>query len=132
MLSLNRFVGCCYLTTKFFAIMNITEEQKDLNREDADLTTMRDGKSIAFFMNPKNWWKPLLFILIVSLAGVGMIGYQTYNDAPPLTTFKSNSGQIIASQADIENGQLVFHKYALMEFGSMFGDCAPQRPYLTP
>lgn len=112
-------------------MMNKAEEEKGLNREDADLATMRDGKSIAFFMNPKNWWKPLLFILIVSLAGVGMIGYQTYNDAPPLTTFKSNSGQIIASQADIENGQLVFHKYALMEYGSMFGDGAQRGPDFT-
>jgi len=111
--------------------MDKTDEQKDLTREDTDLGTMRDGKSIAFFMNPKNWWKPLLFILIVSLAGVGMIGYQTYNDAPPLTTFKSDSGQVIASQADIENGQLVFHKYALMEFGSMFGDGAQRGPDFT-
>ena len=25
-------------------------------------------KSISYFMNTKNWWQPLLFILVVSVA----------------------------------------------------------------
>ena len=46
------------------------------------------SKSISYFMNTKNWWGPLLFIFIISVLGVGMIGYQTYNEAPPLSNFK--------------------------------------------
>ncbi|NUQ24142.1 MAG: cbb3-type cytochrome c oxidase subunit I [Saprospiraceae bacterium] len=87
--------------------------------------------SISYFMNTKNWWQPMVFILIISLAGVGMIGYQTYNDAPPMTGFTSPSGQILINQKTIEDGQKVFHKYALMEYGSFFGDGAQRGPDFT-
>lgn len=82
-------------------------------------------------MDPKNWWGPLLFILIISLAGVGMIGYQTYYEAPPMTGFKTTAGEVIIGKATIEQGQEVFHKYALMEYGSMFGDGAQRGPDFT-
>lgn len=88
-------------------------------------------KSINFFMQTKNWWGPLLFILIISLAGVGMIGFQTYNDAPPMTGFKNSNGNELISKTTLEEGQLVFHKYALMEYGSFFGDGAQRGPDYT-
>lgn len=88
-------------------------------------------KSISYFMNTKNWWQPLLFILVVSVAGVGMIGYQTYVDAPPMTGFKAPSGETLIDKTTIENGQKVFHKYALMEYGSFFGDGAQRGPDFT-
>ena len=43
----------------------------------------KESTSISYFMNTKNWWAPLTFILIISLLGVGLIGLQTYIDAPP-------------------------------------------------
>jgi nitric oxide reductase subunit B len=82
-------------------------------------------------MNTKNWWQPLLFILIISVAGVGMIGYQTYNDAPPMTGFKTEAGEVLMNKTTIEEGQKVFHKYALMEYGSFFGDGAQRGPDFT-
>ncbi|GAB1395873.1 MAG TPA: cbb3-type cytochrome c oxidase subunit I [Saprospiraceae bacterium] len=88
-------------------------------------------KNIAYLMNPKNWWGPLLFILIISLAGVGMIGYQTYVDAPPMSGFKDDAGKIIIDKQTIIRGQEVFHKYALMEYGSFFGDGAQRGPDFT-
>jgi len=91
----------------------------------------KENKFLNFLMNPKNWGKPLLFILIVSLAGVGMIGYQTYNDAPPITGFNNSSGEVLITSLNIEKGQEVFHKYALMEFGTMFGDGAQRGPDFT-
>ncbi|MBI2271218.1 MAG: cbb3-type cytochrome c oxidase subunit I [Bacteroidetes bacterium] len=77
---------------------------------------------ISFMMNPKNWWIPLLIIFAVSFGGVGMIGYQTYNDAPPLENFISRDGAIVFSKNDIIEGKKVFHQYGLMDYGSMFGD----------
>ncbi len=99
---------------------------KDENNAGANGT-----KSISYFMNTKNWWQPLLFILIISVAGVGMIGYQTYNDAPPMTGFKSPTGEVLMDKTTIEEGQKVFHKYALMEYGSFFGDGAQRGPDYT-
>ncbi len=73
----------------------------------------------------------MLFILIISLAGVGLIGYQTYNDAPPMDGFKTETGQVLLDRAAIEQGQVVFHKYALMEYGAFFGDGAQRGPDFT-
>ncbi len=88
-------------------------------------------KNISYLMNTKNWWQPLLFILVISGAGVGLIGYQTYVDAPPMTGFKSPSGEVLINKKTIEDGQIVFHKYALMEYGSFFGDGAQRGPDFT-
>jgi nitric oxide reductase subunit B len=88
-------------------------------------------KNITYIMNTKNWWGPLTFIFIISLLGVGMIGLQTYNQAPPTAQFTSESGDVLISRESIEQGQIVFHKYALMEYGSFFGDGAQRGPDFT-
>lgn len=88
-------------------------------------------KSISYWMNTKNWWGPLTFILLISLAGVGLIGYQTYFDAPPEASFVNESGEVILDKSAITRGQKVFHKYALMEYGSFFGDGAQRGPDFT-
>lgn len=88
-------------------------------------------KNMSYIMNTKNWRGPLIFILIISILGVGMIGYQTYVDAPPMAGFKNQNGQIVMDQKTIERGQEVFHNYALMEYGSLFGDGAQRGPDFT-
>lgn len=86
---------------------------------------------LSYLMKPTNWWVPLLIILVISLAGVMMIGVQTYRDAPPVSDFVSPEGEVIVSKDDIVNGQKVFHRYALMDYGSMFGDGAGKGPDFT-
>ncbi|MBK7360378.1 MAG: cbb3-type cytochrome c oxidase subunit I [Saprospiraceae bacterium] len=88
-------------------------------------------KNISYIMNTKNWRGPLIFILIISILGVGMIGLQTYIDAPPMTGFKDATGTVVIDQNTIERGQEVFHKKALMEYGSFFGDGAQRGPDYT-
>lgn len=91
----------------------------------------KESTSISYFMNTKNWWAPLTFILIISLLGVGLIGLQTYVDAPPMVSFVDASGKVIIDKASMIRGQEVFHKYALMEYGSFFGDGAQRGPDFT-
>jgi len=86
---------------------------------------------IAYLMNPKNWWLPFALILGISLAGVTFIGYETYEKAPPIPDFVDEQGQIILSHDQILEGQRVFQHYALMEYGSMFGDGALRGPDFT-
>jgi nitric oxide reductase subunit B len=86
---------------------------------------------IAFLLNPKKWWLPLLIIFTISIAGVMMIGVHTYTEAPPIPAFVSQSGKSIYSKEDILHGQAIFQKYALMEYGSMFGDGAERGPDFT-
>lgn len=89
------------------------------------------NQSFSYFMNTKNWWLPLTFIFVISLAGVALIGYQTYYDAPPEVSFLSENNDVIIEKASINIGQEVFHKYALMEYGSFFGDGAQRGPDFT-
>ena len=89
------------------------------------------SKNIAYLMNTRNWWGPLTFIFIISLLGVGMIGFQTYREAPPVAQFSDPQGKVLISTSSIEQGQSVFHKYALMEYGSFFGDGAQRGPDFT-
>lgn len=60
-----------------------------------------------------------------------MIGLQTYIDAPPMVSFVDASGKVIIDKASMIRGQEVFHKYALMEYGSFFGDGAQRGPDFT-
>lgn len=86
---------------------------------------------IHFLMNPKKWWIPLTFIFVVSFAGVGLIGYETYVEAPPIPDYRNETDELIFSHEEILEGQAVFQRYALMDYGSMFGDGALRGPDFT-
>lgn len=57
-----------------------------------------------FLMNPKNWWLPLVVIFAVSIAGVIMIGTQTYTVAPPIPHFISTDGTTLITKDEILKG----------------------------
>jgi nitric oxide reductase subunit B len=92
---------------------------------------MRKKNLMAYLLNPKNWWLPLLIIFTISIAGVTMIGVHTYTEAPPIPNYVSAQHKTIFSKDDVLKGQEVFQKYALMEYGSMFGDGANRGPDFT-
>ena len=92
---------------------------------------MANNNSIAYLFNPKNWWLPLLIIFIVSICGVVMIGIHTYTEAPPIPNYVTEDGKVIVTKEDVLKGQAVFQEYALMEYGSMFGDGANRGPDYT-
>lgn len=82
-------------------------------------------------MKQRNWWIPFTIIFVISISGLMFIAYQTYTEAPPIPDYVDKSGNILISQKDILAGQEVFHRYALMEYGSMFGDGALRGPDFT-
>ncbi len=86
---------------------------------------------ISYLLTPRNWWLPLLIIFIVSITGVTMIGVHTYTEAPPIASYVSSKDEIVFSKEDVLKGQGIFQKYALMEYGSMFGDGANRGPDYT-
>lgn len=92
---------------------------------------MRKLSLMDLLLKPKNWWIPLLIIFVVSLGGLTVIGFHTYMDAPPVPNFVAPDGTTVYSKEDILKGQETFHKYALMEYGSMFGDGALRGPDFT-
>jgi nitric oxide reductase subunit B len=86
---------------------------------------------ISFLLNPKNWWLPLLLIFTIGAAGVMMIGVHTYTEAPPIPSYVTGKNDVVFSNDEIMKGQGVFQKYALMEYGTMFGDGANRGPDFT-
>ena len=86
---------------------------------------------IHFIMNPRKWWIPLTFIFVVSITGVGLIGFETYYEAPPIPTFINKSGVPVFTDQEILEGQAAFQQSALMDYGSMFGDGANRGPDFT-
>lgn len=92
---------------------------------------MAKNNFISYLLNPKNWWLPLLVIFTISIAGVTMIGIHTYTEAPPIPDYVAKNGEAVFSKDDILNGQAIFQKYALMEYGTMFGDGALRGPDFT-
>ena len=82
-------------------------------------------------MQKNNWWKYLLVVLVTGAAGVLFMGIKTYTDAPPKPDYVTSSGEEVFTRASAERGQLVFQKYALMDYGSMFGDGAARGPDFT-
>jgi nitric oxide reductase subunit B len=82
-------------------------------------------------MNERHWWIPLLAVMTLGGAGVLFMGLRTYQGAPPIPDFVAPSGQVLATRADVLDGQAVFQKYALMQHGSMFGDGGARGPDYT-
>ena len=92
---------------------------------------MAKNNFISWLFNPKNWWLPLLAIFTISIAGVTAIGVHTYTEAPPIPSYVSSKNEVIFSKEDVLEGQTIFLRYALMEYGSMFGDGANRGPDFT-
>ena len=76
------------------------------------------------------WWRrALLIVLLFGFALLSLVTVKTYQGAPPIpTTVVDATGQTLFSGEDIEHGQDVFLKNALMEHGTLWGHGA----YLGP
>ncbi|HEX3025012.1 MAG TPA: hypothetical protein VHP12_07355, partial [Chitinophagaceae bacterium] len=92
---------------------------------------MANNSFIKYLLNPRNWWLPLLIIFCVSATGVFLIGKHTYTEAPPIASFVSKQRTAVFTNQDVLMGQTVFQKYALMEYGTMFGDGGYRGPDFT-
>lgn len=75
-------------------------------------------------MRRGGWWLPLLLVMGIGVGSMLFVGSRTYQDAPPIPDFVAADGAVILPHEAITRGQIVFQKYALMDYGSMFGDGA--------
>ncbi len=82
-------------------------------------------------MPRKNWWIPLLVVVVTGGAGLAWMAARTYKDAPPMAEFVTLDGARLFGRAEILAGQAVFLRNALMEHGSFFGDGAGRGPDFT-
>lgn len=89
------------------------------------------SRTVAFLVDKRTWSLVLGIIFVVSIIGVAYLGYGTYAHAPPTPEFTDREGRVVVSETDILDGQEIFHRYALMSYGTMFGDGALRGPDFT-
>jgi nitric oxide reductase subunit B len=86
---------------------------------------------IGWIDQRKHWWKVFVIIFAVSVTVVGYIGYKTYEYAPPIVDFVDEQGQVVFPGTAVTDGQQVFQKYGLMDYGSYLGDGGLRGPDFT-
>ena len=77
-----------------------------------------------------SWWRHgVILVMVIGFAVLSFVTVKTYTNAPPIPGRVSDElGATIFTRDDIEAGQEVFLKYALMEHGTLWGHGA----YLGP
>ena len=77
----------------------------------------------------KGWIQGVAIVVCFGFFVLGLLAYRTYTDEPPIPAkVVDPSGQILFTQQDVSEGQQVFLRNGLMEYGSIFGHGA----YLGP
>ena len=76
------------------------------------------------------WWRHgTILVMIFGFSVLGIVTALTYSNAPPIPSrVTAPSGQLLFTGEDVERGQEVFFKHALMEHGTLWGHGA----YLGP
>ena len=91
----------------------------------------RENNIAHLLINKKLWMALFLFVSSISIVGLIYLGQATYNGAPPLTHFTSSNGTTIFNKKAIDEGQKVFLRRGLMNYGSFWGDGAERGPDFT-
>ncbi len=80
----------------------------------------------------KVWRHAALLVVIVGLTVLLLMGRNVYKGAPPIPEKVSDvSGKVLFTGEDILQGQGVFQRYGLMDYGSVFGHGAYRGPDFT-
>ena len=70
----------------------------------------------------KGWVQGALHVLLTGLLGLGFLAYRTYAAQPPIPRrVLADDDRVVFTEADIREGQGLFLRYGLMEYGSIFG-----------
>jgi len=99
-------------------------------RENAK-TPPKLGNLALILINKKFWGLHFLFVILISLIGLLYMGNATYDQAPPLPRFVSESDETVITPEQIHRGESVFHLRGLMSYGSFWGDGAERGPDFT-
>jgi nitric oxide reductase subunit B len=88
-----------------------------------------DQSSRRVLLVSKGWLQAVSLVFLFGFFVMGMLAYATYRDEPPIPAKVIDpQGQVLFTGTDIKNGQGIFLRNGLMEYGSIFGHGA----YLGP
>lgn len=78
------------------------------------------------------WKLSVLLVLIVGFSVLIFMAHETTTQAPPIPDrVVAPDGTVLFTGRDILDGQAVFQKYGLMDYGSIFGHGAYNGPDFT-
>lgn len=87
-------------------------------------TTIETGtpRSPSKIMISKGWVQGVALVLIFGFLVMGILAYRTYGDSMPQPKqVVSESGDVIYTAAEITNGQQIFLRRGLQQYGSVMG-----------
>ena len=80
----------------------------------------------------KGWIQAVAIVVVFGFFVLGLLAYRTYSDEPPIPErVVGQSGEILFNHQDVVDGQGVFLRNGLMEYGSIFGHGAYLGPDFT-
>lgn len=82
-------------------------------------------------MKTTRLWILLFSVLLGSFTILGFFGREVYRQAPPIPTFLGPDGEVIWTEEDILEGQLVWQSIGGQQIGSIWGHGAYQAPDWT-
>ncbi|MEO6777486.1 MAG: cbb3-type cytochrome c oxidase subunit I [Kofleriaceae bacterium] len=81
---------------------------------------------------PRVWIQVALLTFVIGFAILGYLAYRVYADHPPVPRETvASDGTALFSRDDVFRGQMVFERYGLMEYGTIFGHGAYLGPDFT-
>jgi nitric oxide reductase subunit B len=80
----------------------------------------------------KGWIQAVALVVLCGFAVLGLLAYRTYTAEPPIAARTVGpDGTVLFTRADVTEGQQVFLRAGLMEYGSIFGHGAYLGPDFT-
>src|SRR5678815_5052855 len=78
------------------------------------------------------WIQAVAIVVVFGFFVLGLLAYRTYKDEPPIPARTvGESGEVLFTHQDVVEGQGVFLRNGLMEYGSIFGHGAYLGPDFT-
>jgi nitric oxide reductase subunit B len=78
------------------------------------------------------WFQAAILTFVIGFSVLGFLSYRIYGGSPPIPTeVVTAGGARLFTGADVMNGQHVFQKHGLMQYGTLFGHGAYLGPDFT-
>ena len=78
------------------------------------------------------WVQVTALVLLIGMAVLGFLGYRAYTADPPIAAqVLTPDGRVVYTGDDVRDGQALFLREGLMEYGSIFGHGAYLGPDFT-
>jgi len=89
-------------------------------------------KSANHLLVSKGWIQAVAIVVVFGFFVLGLLAYRTYRDEPPIPVRTVGAaGEVLFTHQDVVDGQGVFLRNGLMEYGSIFGHGAYLGPDFT-